>query len=445
MPGDLEGEKRECGPHNTAGESFAVDEYLQRAPGIISRGLVYIIVLLVAAALVYSYSSIIDIIVEAPSVVMPQSDKIKVVADRSGYIERIFIAQGEKLKEGAPLFLIKTKENLSYETRMKSLKKSLPLEQGSFDSQIASLRNELAEAEANYRSALSIGQLKLQQSSIKAVSIDADIQYWSKEVENLREEFENTRALYEKRLTSIDDYNNLKSRLERAMTEVRKLTNEKNLNANADVIVRTEMARESDSLAAKKVLMESKIRSLEIEKRKTLKKIRDDIELNERMLTLKHGTDHPDEKGDQRGNLIRLQRGGVVSELLFRNKGDYVREGDILCTVVPTDLPLMTEISVSNRDIGFIEKGMKIKYKFDAFPYVDYGSLPGRVSFIPPSAIEDRERQFVYRIHGDIEQKYFDIKGKRYHVKPGMTARACIVTKKKSILSMMLGKLKLDK
>jgi hypothetical protein len=40
---------------------------------------------------------------------------------------------------------------------------------------------------------------------------------------------------------------------------------------------------------------------------------------------------------------------------------------------------------------------------------------------------------------------HFAIKGRDYPITPGMTAKACIVTKKKSLLQMLLGKLKMLK
>ena len=100
------------------------------------------------------------------------------------------------------------------------------------------------------------------------------------------------------------------------------------------------------------------------------------------------------------------------------------------------------DITVANKDIGFIEPDTEIKYKFDAFPYTDYGTLNGKVLMISPSAVEDKTQGFIYHIQGSLDQTYFEIKGKKYPIKAGMTATAELVTEKKSIFSMLFKKLR---
>lgn len=95
------------------------------------------------------------------------------------------------------------------------------------------------------------------------------------------------------------------------------------------------------------------------------------------------------------------------------------------------------DISVANRDIGFIEEEMDIKYKFDAFPYMDYGVIKGKVSAIAPSAVENEKLGFVYQIQGSLDSLSFEIEGKQYPIKVGMTATAEIVTERNTIFTML--------
>jgi HlyD family secretion protein len=85
---------------------------------------------------------------------------------------------------------------------------------------------------------------------------------------------------------------------------------------------------------------------------------------------------------------------------------------------------------------------MEIKYKFDAFPYTDYGTLHGKVLLISPSAVEDKVQSFVYHVQGTLDQTYFEIKRKKYFIKAGMTATAELITEKKSIFAMLFRKVK---
>lgn len=95
------------------------------------------------------------------------------------------------------------------------------------------------------------------------------------------------------------------------------------------------------------------------------------------------------------------------------------------------------DIKVANKDIGFIEKGMIIKFKFDAFPFREYGFLSGRVVSVSPSSVDDKKLGYVYDVQGALDQAHYDIRGKRYPVKPGMTGVAEIVTEKKTFFSML--------
>ena len=89
------------------------------------------------------------------------------------------------------------------------------------------------------------------------------------------------------------------------------------------------------------------------------------------------------------------------------------------------------DILVTNREIGFIEKDMEIKYKFDAFPYTDCGILYGKVSSIPSAAIEDKTYGLVYHVQGTLAMSCYDVGGKQYPLKAGMTATAELVRERK--------------
>jgi len=71
--------------------------------------------------------------------------------------------------------------------------------------------------------------------------------------------------------------------------------------------------------------------------------------------------------------------------------------------------------------------------------------LHGKVSTISPSAVEDQTLGFVYHVHGTLEKPYFEIRGKKYPIKVGMTATAELVTEKKTVFSILFKKLKRNK
>jgi multidrug efflux pump subunit AcrA (membrane-fusion protein) len=235
-----------------------------------------------------------------------------------------------------------------------------------------------------------VKRLKLGQNLSTLKSIDSEMSYWRKEVARLSRDLKNLEDLLKSGIISAREYNDTKSRLEKSRTELRKLNSRREITLNENKILEEEMAKFKE------------------ESEKT----------------------------------IKAESAGTISEMMFRNKGEVVRASEVLCTIVPTDSPLYMDIKMANRDIGFIEKDMEIKYKLDAFPFQDYGMLYGKVSVIPPSAVEDQALGFIYQVQGTIDKPYFEIRGKNYPVKVGMTAIAEVVTETKSIFAMLFKKFK---
>ncbi|MEW6378741.1 MAG: HlyD family efflux transporter periplasmic adaptor subunit [bacterium] len=436
-------------PADSPSENYLVTEHLQRMPNLFARGLIYIMVLMLAVALVYSLLSKIDIVVEGLSLARPDSPAIRVLSDRNGYLEKIAISEGQRIEKGAPLFFILSKEAISYRSRIDELHAAIPLKEEYYHNSISSSQDELERIKRDLLNTLTVKRLQLEQNRLSLHALEIDLAFWHKEVKNLEKEYENTRKLFEKQLTSIAEYNNIKSRFERAGAEVNKLISQKNITEKDYRILQQEIENAQASAESKMAALQKEIENLELEEKTVIQSLRHELNMNEKMLSLQgntsSGIDPSFQAADEKdtGTIIRADRAGIISELYFRNRGEYVRESDLLCTILPLDSPLYMDIMIANKDIGFIEAGMDIHYKFDAFPYADYGTLSGKVLSISPSAVEDKKQGFIYHIRGSLRKPYFEIQGKKYFLKPGMTATAELVTEKKSIFSLLFRKIKM--
>ena len=235
---------------------------------------------------------------------------------------------------------------------------------------------------------LEVKRIKLSQNKSSIRSVDSELDYWRKEIERLKKEFEGIEKIYKLGIVSVREYNDAKSKLDKAQTEQKKLVSNKEVMIQENNIIEEEM-----------------------------KKYEEESE-----------------------KIIKSESAGTISELYFKNTGEYIRESDLLCTIVPIDSPLYMDIIVANKDIGLIEKDMEIKYKFEAFPYKEYGILKGKVSTISPSAVEDKTLGFVYHVQGTLDKAHYEIKEKNYAIKAGMTAVAELVTERKSIFALLFKK-----
>lgn len=423
-------------------ENYLVAEQLQRMPSVFSRGVLYLVLLLVATAAVYISVSRIDIVVESRAVVLPTSHKVKVLSDRDGYVEEIFVSEGQSVERGSPLFLVRSKEAMTHRGKVEELRAAIPLKEDYYTTKIAALKDEIKRLRDEHEKTSSVRHLKKEQNVLSLRSVESDLAFYQNETSNLAKEYEDVKTLFDRRLISIAEYNSVRSRLERARAETEKLVSQKDILIKENRILEEQLEEGRLNYETKKAILEKEVRQLELEMEGTLHSMRADLEMSARMLAIKDG---PEAKGDgqgDKGDLLVAEREGTISELYFRNKGEFVRVSDLLCTILPGDSPLYVDITVANKDVGFIEQDMEIRYKFDAFPYTDYGIVPGRVSAISPSAVEDKALGFVYHIKGTLNRTYFQVKDKRYPIKAGMTATAEVVTERRSIFSLLFRKLK---
>ncbi len=426
-------------------ESYVVSEYIRRMPNIISRGLIYIIVTVVLSAVVYSFVGKMDVVVEGKAVARPISHKIRILSDRSGFLERIFIEEGQAIDKKAALFLIRSKEGLTYKTKVEELRRSIPLKEEYFNLKISAAWDKLKQLASNFTNSIKVRKMKLHQNNLQLDSIDSDLHYWKEEIEFRSADRSRTETLLKEGIISAREHDRVSIGLEKANTEVRKLLSRRDITLEENRIIEEEIERETVNYANDKVVLEKEIKNLELEKKTTLNSMQNELEMTEKMLVMQSTSSPGQQAAVEEEKMIIAENSGIVSELYFKTTGHYVRESDLLCTIIPANSPLYMDITIANRDIGFIEENLKIKYKFDAFPYSDYGMLSGRVDAIAPSAIEDNSLGLAYHVRGSLENPFFDIKEKKYLIKVGMTATAELVTEEKSIFSLLFKRLKRDK
>lgn len=107
----------------------------------------------------------------------------------------------------------------------------------------------------------------------------------------------------------------------------------------------------------------------------------------EQLVELRGQRDTADEelkKMELRRNMVALTApaDAVVLDLAQRSVGSVVREAEPIVTLVPLNVPLEAEVSISTRDIGRIAAGRQARIKFDAYPFQKYGTAPGEVRTI---------------------------------------------------------------
>ncbi|MCD6258847.1 MAG: HlyD family type I secretion periplasmic adaptor subunit [Helicobacteraceae bacterium] len=129
---------------------------------------------------------------------------------------------------------------------------------------------------------------------------------------------------------------------------------------------------------------------------------------------------------------------GIVQKLHVHTIGGVVKPGEDLVEIVPTSKKLVLEIKIKPSDIAFIHPGAEAKVKVSAYDYAIHGGLIGKVVFISPDTVTDKDENTFYLIHVETEKSHLGSDEHPLRIIPGMTVSVDIITGKKTIMQYIL-------
>lgn len=167
-------------------------------------------------------------------------------------------------------------------------------------------------------------------------------------------------------------------------------------------------------------------------------------------------TDYTEElrKSERRTALTTLRApvDGTVEGLSIHTVGGVVTPAQRLMTVVPRDRDITVEVSLPNRDIGFVHEGQPAKVKIETFTFTRYGLIDGRVVSISRDALPvernpgdnsnatpaNGETAPAYTARIALSADSLMVDGARRALQPGMAVTAEIQTGRRTILDYLL-------
>ena len=130
--------------------------------------------------------------------------------------------------------------------------------------------------------------------------------------------------------------------------------------------------------------------------------------------------------------------------------------------IVPSESHLEVEAIISNKDIGFIERGQEAAIKIDTFNFTRYGVLHGKVLNVSLDAItrdkpqdrnsekalgaettssEPRGQELIYLARISLDRTRMQVDSKKVNLVPGMAVTVEIKTGQRTIISYLLSPL----
>jgi HlyD family secretion protein len=143
---------------------------------------------------------------------------------------------------------------------------------------------------------------------------------------------------------------------------------------------------------------------------------------------------------------------GTVFQLPIQKPGAVVQPGQMVAQISPKNVPLILRATMSSRESGFLEVGLPVNVKFDAYPFQDYGIVPGRVSWISPdsrvpeassdSREKSKETGEFYEIEVELSHNFIQSRDRRITLVPGQTATAEIIIRQRRLADIFLAPFK---
>ena len=391
-----------------------------------------------------------NVTVKAPATVRPTGEIRLVQAAKEGTIKSIWVKENEVVKQGDEIATIDDSQLQTKKSQLQGNIQQYQLQLTQITAQISQLDSQIA------------AQSQLMSRTI--VSAQADLTH-------------NQRDYRDKQITTITEVQEAEAALELAREELKRYQQLGNTGAIATLQIKekeqgfkaavAKLQRVKAGLNPSDATVAIALERIAQEKAKgestraTLNQERE--ELIRRQVEIKNQISSAQKELKQvqtelQKTIIRTTEAGIILKLELRNSGQVVRPGEAIAQIAPGNASLIVKARVAAQDIGKVTvckaekvsncKQGKVQLRISAYPYPDYGTLPGAVRAITADAIISQSNSSgaavpYYEVTIQPEKLYLEKDGISYPIQPGMEITTDIISKQEAILTFILRKARL--
>lgn len=137
--------------------------------------------------------------------------------------------------------------------------------------------------------------------------------------------------------------------------------------------------------------------------------------------------------------LIVAPVAGVITDVTATQLGDKIQANTPLGGIAPKDARPILKTEIAEYDRAFLNEGLPVKLKFNAFPYQRYGLISGTLEYISPATKPALQtKQPVYEGRVALERDHYLVADKKYPLRYGMTATVEIVVRERRLIDLAL-------
>ncbi|MEW6544395.1 MAG: HlyD family type I secretion periplasmic adaptor subunit [Nitrospirota bacterium] len=414
----------------------AVLEIQESPPSPVGRAVMWLIMAVFLAGVLWASLGRIDIVAVAQGKIIP-SDYSKVIQPlESGVISVIHVRDGQAVKSGEVLIELDATVNAAEQARLSNEYRAAKVESARLRALLAGTDRMEAPAGSDAKFVELQEQLLRDQLAEQRARIEAARQ----QVEQRKAAVEGTRAEIAKLETTVPMLTQ-KAQAFKKLLRDQYVAEMQYLDAEQS---RVEAAQNLESQRKKLVQDQAAL----AEAQKNHERLKSDVQQS-RMAELTaietKAASLAQElvKAGQRTGQQRLAApiDGVVQQLAVHTVGGVVTPAQQLMIVVPNDHPLEVEAWVENKDIGFVKEGQPVEIKVETFPFTVYGTISGRIVSVSDDAVPLEKGGLAYTARVSMDRSEMAVEGKTVRLSPGMAVTAEIKTGQRRVIEFFLSPL----
>jgi len=375
------------------------------------RWITYATSLTVVIAVVFGFTHEVELKQDVQCEIVSPSD-VK-VQGQAGLVSSVYVHPGERVTQGMPLFSLQRDLTLTSDGQQRPM----------FDER--NRDEQLRSADLQYEQRKLQLSAQLEASKATMVSRRAEIAALDEQIaQSERMSVEAQRKLA--RLESVSDYVPA-DRIEQASAD----THQVKVSVSQGVARRAQLQGELASLRGTQSDLEAQLKESDARHARDVQDVQMRFEQS------------------RQNSTISAPKDGVVS---FSNlvQGRMLSAGDV-ALVISTDTKgaLRAALRIPSRRRGFVRTGQTVRLKFDAFPYVKFGTYEARIDAISQTTVQAPTPQDptpdAKQAAGSDYMAWATLRGKTFHygkqqfdILPGMSATASIVVERRTIAEWVL-------
>ena len=417
-----------------------------------SQALVYTMVGLVLAALLWSFFGHADVLVTANGTLVPASEVRRLYAPIDGELSNIYIAEGQPVNKGDVVARIYARGAI--EAARNALEARLKLEDAEREWQEFPEKKALMERRAAaLKEAVQVEARQLERRTGEGSSSLSQSQ--QAQLQEARTNFEDARRARDAAKDEADKYARLFALPGGGGVSQLQVESKKNAQLAAENAMRVAQSRIAE-LSARQRLESSQARSELETGEQELTRLRLQSEAADRevanaedKLRLQVQTARLVAEAAARikfenidkENFLRIVApvDGVITEVTSTQPGDKIQANAPLGGIAPKDAKPVLKIEIAEHDRAFVREGQAVQLKFNAFPYQRYGLVQGTLQSISPATRPSpQSKQPVYEGRVTLSQDHYKVGETSYPLRYGMTAVAEIVVRERRLIDLAL-------